>query len=382
MSESQEPAAFTGLPVVDGLAGIVARRVGRLIRSSKPALSSTTLPELEVSVTRKTKAAVCRSEWDGFAQRCGASFRCSYDALAVWQRSGGVLFRLRLVEIFQGPERRKIAQCGVAVRMRHRAIIDGLQILPAEELLWGAAMRAVLAELGAGRYSYGSQWSIEPPRQGALAALPGVTIDRALPVTVQVVDFRHWDTWDSYARQMSANARRNAQRALRTHPDLAIGVHTGWATLRDMPGILRLHRGTTRRKGIGTSTIRMLVRLLVRTFSLHRHAVSALISLPSQGCLAAFSGVEFGQNTYYLTGGSRPDNGGAAWQLLIAMLRRTHERTGGQGKFLMGPVQEDRPGWSDLLRSRQQCRVTEFPTSLISFSYRPGARCDREQEKR
>ena len=55
--------------------------------------------------------------------------------------------------------------------------------------------------------------------------------------------------------------------------------------------------------------------------------------------LAAFSGIEFGKNMYYLTGGSEADNGGAAWHLMLMVIRRAYDRTHGSGKFLMGIAQ-------------------------------------------
>ncbi len=101
---------------------------------------------------------------------------------------------------------------------------------------------------------------------------------------------------------------------------------------------------------------------------MHKYAITA-VAIISGSVVATFSGIEFGQNTYYLTGGSEVNNGGAPWYLLLLLIRRTYDRTHGTGKFLMGTVQKSGPGWDGLARSRKQCRVTDFPTSIVTFTY-------------
>ena len=86
--------------------------------------------------------------------------------------------------------------------------------------------------------------------------------------------------------------------------------------------------------------------------------------------MAAVSGIEFGRNTYYLTGGSQVRNEGVAWHLMLTAIREAYDRTLGSGKFLMGQVRKSDPGWDSLAKSRQQCRVSEFPTSVVTFAYR------------
>jgi hypothetical protein len=85
---------------------------------------------------------------------------------------------------------------------------------------------------------------------------------------------------------------------------------------------------------------------------------------------AALSGIEFGDNTFYLTGGSTRQNDGAAWHLILTVLRDTFERTSEQGKFVMGQIlDKSSPGWESLARSRAQCRASEFETSVMTFRY-------------
>jgi hypothetical protein len=88
--------------------------------------------------------------------------------------------------------------------------------------------------------------------------------------------------------------------------------------------------------------------------------------------LGAIFGVEFGPHVYYDSGGSRPDNGGAAWHLTLAMLRRTYERNPRTAKFIMGYVDyatHDENIGGGLLRFRQSCRVSAYPTGVVRFAY-------------
>jgi hypothetical protein len=56
---------------------------------------------------------------------------------------------------------------------------------------------------------------------------------------------------------------------------------------------------------------------------------------------------------------------------LIALLRRAYERSP-QGKFVMGYVDyatHDDEKSGGLLRSRNACRITDFPTSVLNFDF-------------
>jgi hypothetical protein len=109
---------------------------------------------------------------------------------------------------------------------------------------------------------------------------------------------------------------------------------------------------------------------------MQKHAVSAVVLLDGRA-LAGFAGIEFGDQTYYMLGGSSGDNGGGAWLLMLTMIRRAYDRTGGAGKFLMGAVRSSEPGWENLSRSREQCRVVEFPSSTVTFTYSSPQPCGK-----
>ena len=71
-------------------------------------------------------------------------------------------------------------------------------------------------------------------------------------------------------------------------------------------------------------------------------------------------------------GACSSDNGGSAWQLLTQLLRQTQARDP-RGKFFMGfDGEEIEPkGWSNVVRQRDECRITRFPTSIVTFEFRP-----------
>lgn len=328
------------------------------------------LPYPTVRAVRIPAGKSNRASWDAFAHRCEASFRCAYDALTVCQRTGKLTFRPILFDILSADGRQKIGQCGITKKYKNQYSIEALQILPEHEALWEPAMAAVLRELGPARYHYGSHWSIEPPREAALRRVPGVVIKDVTHVIIEAIDFSQWESWDHYLRQISNNVRRNAARAAREKPDLRIRVRCRLATLLDFIKVVRLQMSMWNRKHLNASMAAFGARLLLRTLSLRHHAVSA-VAIDLGRLLATYSGIEFGPNSYYLNGSSEPDNGGAAWCLLLHVIKQAYTRTNGAGKFFMGSVRVNDPGWTGLHRSRLHLRVNDYTTSLISFSYQP-----------
>ena len=103
-----------------------------------------------------------------------------------------------------------------------------------------------------------------------------------------------------------------------------------------------------------------------------------LAAIASEGKqpLAGFIGYEFGPHTYYLAGGSRGSNNGAAWYLQKLMLQRAWERSGGCAKFVLGYVDyaiHDEAVGGGLLRSRRSVNASDYETSVVTFRYeRPG----------
>jgi len=315
---------------------------------------------------------VCESPaaaWDAFAARCGASFRCARRALSLWQFDHHLFHRMRRLEIHVGRNgaMHKIGQCAVGIGRRRRVFADSLQLLPEYRHRWADAMRAVLQVLGPGEYHYGSQWNLEEPREEVLARLPGVSVTHVEALTIDVVDFSQWPSWDAYFRAVSSNAKRNAKRAQEQFPDMQVQVRSGMGALRSWLALHRLRSMLAERKHLRIGGLLGLARFAMRTAALGGENFTAILHCGGEPA-AGFAGLDFGPNTYYLQAGSQAHNGGAAWHLMLTMLARAYKRRP-QGRFVMGAQYASQPRDEGLAFSRRQVRVSLVPTSEIIFRY-------------
>ena len=265
----------------------------------------------------------------------------------------------------------KIGQCAVGVGKVNSVFLGELQLLSRYSSFWTSAMTALLGHLGPGHYSYGSVQSIEESREEDLKQISAVTIESVRPLEVHAVDFSRWPTWDDYWQAISSNSRRNARRAELLIPDLSIAIHQGHQAARDIPTLLSLRAAMYKRKGIAFGPWRAGLSGLGMILTFPQYVFTAVVSGQNRA-LGAIFGIEFGPHVYYANGGSRPDNAGAAWYLTLSMLRRTYERNPRTAKFIMGYVDyatHDQKISGGLLRFRQSCRVSAYPTSVVCFSY-------------
>ena len=282
-------------------------------------------------------------------------------------------YKVRLFEIFEGADagERKIGQCAIAMGRKCKSIfLDRLQLLEPTNEVWMAAMQALLSLAGPGDYEYGWVLNLEPPRELQLAKIEGVSVAGLWPLIVQAVDFSRWLDWESYHRAISENSRRNAKVALRDMPNLQIDTKTGWRCLAAIPALIRLRSSTTLRKGLANSIPRSAASYAATILLCSRYMFTS-IATNGRLRLSSFYGARFGGNTYYLEGGSASKNGGAAWHLLLSILRDAYELNP-RGKIIMGYIDHsthDDEASGGLLRSRAACRVTDYPTSVIDFRY-------------
>ncbi|MFC3125729.1 hypothetical protein ACFOD4_11690 [Pseudoroseomonas globiformis] len=313
------------------------------------------------------------TQWNTFAKQCGASFRCAWRALALWQLDHHLLHRMRRLDIGQsvGGEWVKVGQCAVGIGRKHRVFADSLQLLPEHGHCWTIAMEAVLLHLGPGDYHYGSQWNMEVPRQDALRDIAGLKVSGVEAITLDVVDFRQWPDWPAYLRNVSNNAKRNARRATDSFPGMGMELRQGLSALRSGRALWSLRARMARRKKIDLSGARTLLRYALRMLALDREAFTAILSVAGQP-MAGFSGIDFGGRTYFLEGGSSDTNNGTNWHLLLAMLQRAFDRHP-QGCLIMGAQYASQPRDEGLAFSRRQIRVIAVETSEVRFSFHPPA---------
>jgi hypothetical protein len=329
---------------------------------------------LDIVAIELKPSSIDADAWDEFAQQCGGSFRSAQAHMAAWQLKKLGRYRLRFFELqgADGSGRAKIGQCAVAIDRRgeESLFIDRLQLLSPEGdvAIWVAAMRAILAKVGPGNYQYGWAQNLEPPREDVLSELPGVKISEVSPIVVQAVDFGKWASWDEYYRGIGENNRRNAKSAQKKFEDIQVETKMGLGALSMVPALMRLRVSMGERKGLNLRVPASVLGYLANIVGFPRYVMTSIVTGGGR-VLFSFYGVEFGQFTYYLEGASAPNNGGGAWYLLIAMLKRAYDRAP-HGKFIMGyvdyAVHREEVG-GGLLRSRRSCRVTDYPTSVIRF---------------
>lgn len=342
-----------------------------LARAAQAARASAVAPAIQIRELSLGK--VDRDAWDAFAIACDVSARGMCQRLIAWQVKQIFRYRLRLFELFDNatPVRRKIGQCAVGVRRDGRCLfLPRLQIRAADQAHWSAAMQALLPAIDARSLRYGWELNLERPREADLARIPGVEIAAVRPITVHAVDFSQWRSWDDYYRHVSENSRRNAKAAEKRHPDLELLIRTGRGSVELLPALVRMKSDQVRRKGLNLSAASLAVSYVASAIAEPEHLLSAAVRAGGRTLSAAF-GWEVGGNFWYLDAASAPDNGGAAWTLLLALLKRTYERNP-SGKFIMGYVdyaRHDEAQGGGLLRSRHACRVTDYPTSIVEFRY-------------
>ena len=315
-----------------------------------------------------------RAQWDAFAQECGSSFWSARRGHRMWQWKFHARYRTRLLDILvtRGGERYKVGQCAVGIGRRFRVFSDGIQLRRGYETVWQAAMAGVLAELGPGRYVYGSFWSTEPPREAGLAGLHCVETVMSRPLAVEVVELGRWPCWEAYAKAVSKNIIRNIRKASAHTPGLAHSVRNGVRSLGHIPLLLPLRASMYARKSVWFSGTRAFGNYVLRLVSLRRY-VATHVAWSGRTPVAAISTVSFGGNLYYTDGGSSRALPGGGWTLVMRVLE-DHWRATPTGRFMLGysDLVADFPEgqWVSPVRYRQDCRVSAIRTSIVVFDYR------------
>lgn len=307
-------------------------------------------------------------EWDRLAGACNASFRCGYHAARAWQLDHHVWCRMRRYAFHLGDATEsRIGQVAIGTGSRVRAFADGLQLLPHHADHWASCMRTLLETLGPGVYHYGSRWNLEPARDEACAQISGVHVVDVRAITMYAVHFARWSTWDAYIRDVSENARRNARKAAKLGPRLSIEIGYGARMLRYAHDLLRLRRDLYARKGVAFSMRINLFRLLLRAVAMRDQAFIA-IARRDNNVIAAFGGITFGRDTYFMDSAAVPDDDGAYWFLMLRMLEDAYRRAP-QGRFVTGAYYANTPVSKGLDFFRYQCRAEGHATSEFTFRY-------------
>jgi hypothetical protein len=231
-------------------------------------------------------------------------------------------------------------------------------------------MAAVVEHCGPGCYVYGSDWSLEPSREAALAGMKDVSLLGIYKTNLQVVDFRDWPSWENYYRGLSMNVRRNVVKSEKTTPASAVLIDFG---LKNALLLYAVRYETYRRKSLSKGFSVRLVRSILRSAALSAFYEIGVVR-SNKTTMAAYGGVRFGSNTFFLEGGSAAVNHGASWRLLVCIMERAWRASKGQGVFVLGSDDGSQAGskaWEGLARSRKACRAKAVPISVVRFSFQP-----------
>ncbi len=277
--------------------------------------------------------------------------------------------RARLFEISAGGV--KIGQCAALSTRTGQDLRDGVLLAPGAEMLWPAAMTAVLGKIGPGLYRLGSKWRLAPPVTAKRAALPGITITDETAFVVQTVDFSRWPDWQGYWAAVSSNVRRNVARS-EGQIGLRVAVSEGQGALLRLPTVLRGSLATQDRKALDGSGWRLAAHVAGEVIACRDHLV---VAAARQGgdAVSGKASIAFGRHSHYLGGGGRRDSG-AGWLVMRALLQQAQARVPG-AQFIMGPFEaarHDELSGGGLLRSRRACRETDVPAAITRFFFAKG----------
>lgn len=329
------------------------------------------MEQLQASEIAAPGSVANAADWDRFAQRCDASFRCIHKASRIWQLERSLFIKLLRLDIVlrDAGSPVKIGQCAVGMNGGVRTFADALQLLPEYRHLWPQAMQSVLQVTGPGRYRYGSDWNMEPSRADELAGLDGVELRKVHPVDILAVDFTDWDSWDAYYRQVSTNAKRNVKKAKKSYGDIRISDRQGLAIYQDLLPLQYARFTMFRRKSVASNCLSLIMRSSVRVAATSAYSTSARMTAEGD-VIARYLGIDFGQTSFFLEAASGQAASGASSYLLKAMIERAFLRTQGKGAFVFGPDdhrQQGQPAWEGLVRSRLQWKAKPHPTAIICF---------------
>lgn len=328
----------------------------------------------KIWVEQVNLASIDPKIWDDMAFLCGGTMRSAHAHI----RTRETIFRfIRMYKTFvvktDFENSPKTIGCFTVFKSSGcNVIYDGLCLAPEYQDRWPEAFRAALAAIGPGLYRYGWAWSFEAPREAMIASVEGAEVLKVESVFVQGVDFSNWPSWDAYYRKISENSRRNAKKAEAKFDDLQLSYATGFAALKTVPKLVALRSAMYKRKDLRFQSFRNALIYIGHFLMCPAQAMVGYVTGGGQ-MRAAFSLVEFGEATYYVDGAASFESDGAAWYLMLNIVRRAFEKWP-KGKFVMGfyhPETGKLPGAAGLMRSRASMRVSEWPTSIVTFRWRP-----------
>jgi hypothetical protein len=254
--------------------------------------------------------------WDAFILASGGSF------LGTWRvvRANGFLSRIRVFEFFahENGAAHKIGQCAVAVARRRIRFLDRLHLLPERADQWERCVALVVERCGAGLYEYGSLWNAE--NRQAPHGRVGSWISRSLPgprFLIDRVDFARWSGFDEYRDHVSENIRRDYRKAVAASATLE--CRQGLAALGGVITLCRLRSQVMRRNRQAFSLVLDIATHVLKIVCIGKLAFIATVRAGGRSP-AAFFGVRFGEDIYYLAGGTEKNANGYGSYLFLTLI--------------------------------------------------------------
>jgi hypothetical protein len=268
--------------------------------------------------------------WDVFVQSCDASFLGSWRVV----RANRVLNSVRVFEFFAGqPGPQKVGQCAVAIGRGRVRFIDRLHLLPEYSSLWEGCLRAVVEQCGPALYEYGSGWNRENHGPTSLE-VPGfeTRLSEGRFFHIDFVDFSRWGSFAAYRQDVSENIRRDYKKAVAAGARLE--TYRGLAAVPQVPLLVRLRRVVMERNDEPFSLLPDLGRHALKLLCIGDIAFISTAWVDRR-CQAAFFGVRFGGDMYYLAGGTEAQSTGCGSFLFLTLIEQGFE-SGPNWKLYLG----------------------------------------------
>jgi hypothetical protein len=272
-----------------------------------------------VALDERAPGAIDPAAWDAFVRACGGSFLGTWRivrANRLWSRVRVFEFTLRSPD---GPPR-KIAQCALSIARGRVRFLDRLHIEADAVWLWEHCLNLVIERCGAATYEYGSPWNPEERRPPSSAV--GKLVARSVSekaFLIDRVDFRRWASFDAYRRDVSENIRRDYKKAVEA--SAVVETRHGLAAVRDLVALVRLRRQVMDRNGERFSGAADLAIHFLKLACIGDPAFIATVRADGR-CHAAFFGVRFGDDIYYLSGGTEKNSQGYGSYLFLTLIER------------------------------------------------------------
>jgi len=323
----------------------------------------------KLKLLERSFASFGPKEWDNFVLASGGSFLGSWAIL----KARRLVANIKLIEFHADyglPTSLKVGQCALAVNHKNVTFLDRIFLRPAHEHFWGQCFRHVTQRFPAKTYHYGSHWNQESRFE--IGAIDGCVVETILcdHFHIDLIDLLDWPNFAAYLRSISENVWRDYRKAQNT--EVRMETKRGLAALRDVFALVRLRAEVMRKNDLRSS---FLKDYFVHVAKLAVFGPSGFITTVRMNgkCYSAFFGIEFGDNLYYISGGTTNNHHGFGSYLFLMLIQNWFAEHP-SGKFVMGFCTGRRDEWTygrGLLLYRRKLRVKSVDGTEFQLRIKP-----------